>query len=146
MKLDPPLMISARLLPAVKIGDCTISLEFHDYSADNRCTLATHYDRPGKKSYTEIALSTGVGEEWNDETVRKSFCALLGFISAAVESREYRERQGKPRDDNDNDTTENLFPPFIVKYFSEHSSELESVSIELEEEELSIEPKTDFHN
>ena len=130
MKLYSPLMISARLLPAVKIADCTISLEFHDYSADNRCTLSTHYDRTGKNSFTEIALYTGVGEEWNDETVRKSFCALLGFLSAAVESREYRERQGKPRDDSD-DTTENLFPPFIVKYFSDHSSELESVSIEL---------------
>ena len=130
MKLDSPIMISARLLPAVKIADCTISLEFHDYSADNRCTLATHYDRPGKKSYTEIALSTGVGEEWNDETVRKSFCALLGFLSAAVESREYRERQGKRRNVSA-DTAETLFPPFIVRYFSEHSSELESVSIEL---------------
>ena len=130
MKLDSPLTISARLLPAVKIADCTISLEFHDYSADNRCTLATHYDRPGKKSYTEIALSTGVGEEWNDETVRKSFCALLGFLSAVVESREYRERQGKRRNVSA-DTAETLFPPFIVRYFSEHSSELESVSIEL---------------
>jgi hypothetical protein len=154
MKLESPLIISPRLLPAVKIADCTISLEFHDYSADNRCTLATHYDRPGKKSFTEIALSTGVGEEWNDETVRKSFCALLVFISAAVESREYRERQGKPRDDTA-DTTENLFPPFLLKYFSDHSSELLEVSIELEEEELSIEPeeeelsiepKTDSHN
>jgi hypothetical protein len=131
MKLESPIMISARLLPAVKIADCTISLEFHDYSADNRCTLATHYDRPGKKSFTEIALSTGAGEEWNDETVRKSFCALLGFLSAAVESREYRERQGKPRDDSA-DTTENLFPPFIVRFFAEHTSELESVSIDLE--------------
>jgi hypothetical protein len=131
MKLESPLMISPRLLPAVKIADCTISLEFHDYSADNRCTLATHYDRPGRKSFTEIALSTGVGEEWNDETVRKSFCALLGFLSAAVESRGYRERQGKPRDDSA-DTTENLFPPFIVRFFAKHASELESLSIELE--------------
>jgi len=136
MKLESPITISPRLLPTAKIADCMFSLEFHDYSADNRCTLATHYDRPGKKSFTEIALSTGVGEEWNDETVRKSFCALLGFLSAAVESREYRERQGKPRDDS-NDTTENLFPPFIVRFFAEHTSELEQLSIELE---------TDSHN
>lgn len=148
MKPKFPIMISARLLPAVKIADCTISLEFNDYSLDNRCTLAIHYDRPGKKSYSEITLFAGCGDEWDDETVRESFRALLGFIYAAVESREYRERRGKPRNDSD-DTNENLFPPFLVKYFSDHSSDLDFASIELsiepEEEELSIEPKTDSH-
>ena len=129
LELESPLSISSRLLPAVKVGDCTISIEPTGRTDEGRISVRAFFDRPGRKTYVDESLSTGCGARWDSAGVRLTMESLVVFLSAAVESRNHRQRRGA--ETIDDDSNESLFPPFIVRFFDEHSSELESLSCEL---------------
>lgn len=131
MILHSPIVISARLLPAVKIGDCTISVSHRGYTPDGRLQFRFYYDRPGRKTYVDNGQRSGVGARPNSRTIRSAIECQLGFLLHSVEARKSRERRGEAYDPNDPDSGENLFPRFVVAWADSMSSEIESAQCEL---------------
>ncbi len=116
MILTAPFLISARLLPALKIGAVTISLEPERQQLDvpHRCNLRFYFDGP---DFTYI--DTSVGVFWNTKE-QDCFLVLLSFLSAAAEA--------SPTGDN-----ADLFPPEIMAWAAEHSDEISMLQWDLEE-------------
>ncbi len=135
MILSAPLIISARLLPAVKIGDCTISVAHRGYDCEGRLQFGFYYDRPGRKTYVDNSQRSGVGSRPNGKTIRQAMEAQLSFLLHAVEARESRERRGGKYDPADRDSGENLFPRFIVRWADANESEIEMAQFDLSEGE-----------
>ena len=127
-ELSDPIFISARLLPAIKIADCTISVDCVGASPDNRLVFRCYFDRPGKRTFIDDNLRSGCAARYDSAKIRTTFASLISFLSAAVESRQYRERTGRTGEN------ENLFPGFVVRFFDEHSAELDSLSCDFMDE------------
>ena len=115
MTLYDPFSISARLLPALKIGAATLSFEPE--------TARFYLDRK-EGEYVIKDFRPGPGSKIQD-----CFWAILSFMLAAGESRTYRERTGMEGENED------LFPEDIVDWIVDHYDELETLSSQLEEEE-----------
>lgn len=131
MILHSPLMISSRLLPAVTIGDCTISVSHRGYTPDGRLRFRFYYDRPGRKTYVDDSQRSGVGARPDSRTIRSAIECHLSFLLHAVEARKSRERRGQAYDPDDRDNGENLFPRFVVSWADSMSSEIELAQCEL---------------
>ena len=111
MILTEPFRISARLLPALKINDTWLSwddgefvLDFHDGT-----------------EYVIDDFHGGIGG------LQDYFEAILSFMSAAAESRQYRERTGRHGENED------LFPPHIVDWIVDNLDEIECLQCDLTE-------------
>ena len=114
MTLHPPFIISARLLPALKIGESYLSWDGDDFFID-----APDFQ------YVIDDFRPGAGAD-----TQECFHAILDFLAAAVESRQYRERTGRTGENED------LFPAHIVDWAVDHSSEIECLTCDLEENSL----------
>ena len=125
MILHPPLIITSRLLPGLKIGDTFISLGYGSRSADNRMVYAVWIDLPDGTEHAIADLRSGCG----GGSIQDGLANLLGFLGAAAESRQYRERTGREGEN------EHLFAPAIVEWASENSDEISMLACELEEGE-----------
>ena len=119
MKLHPPFIISARLLPALQIGDAWLSL-------DHGATF--WIDLPDGTEHRIEDFHQGAGNrdlvDW--------FSAILSFLSAAVESRNYREQRRESEINPDGN--EGLFPPDIVDWACENSSGIECAQCDISDE------------
>lgn len=113
MILHPPLKISARLLPAIQIDKTWIS---YDHGA-------FVFDFPDGSTYETTGFSPGHGG------IEDVFEAILSFLGAAVESRQYRERTGEMGENED------LFPPDIVDWAVYHIDEIEGLQCDLRPDE-----------
>lgn len=112
MELHPPLMISARLLPAVRIGDTFISIE-------PTCTR-DHSGKPLWRYFIDGPHLIHEGEDlagWDDS--RGMLGSLLSFLSACAES--YPD--GECAD---------LFPANVAEWAQENSDEISIISLELD--------------
>lgn len=82
MKLRAPFMITARLLPGVKIGDVTLSIQDTGLrTPDNRTVYEYFIDGPGW-THSANDLKSGCG----GGTLQEGMESLLSFLGAAAES------------------------------------------------------------
>lgn len=114
MILHPPFSISARLLPALKIGESYLSWDGDDFFID-----APDFQ------YVIDDFGPGAGAD-----TEECFRAILGFLAAAVDSRKYRERTGRTGENED------LFPAHIVDWAVDHNDEIGYLMYDLEENSL----------
>jgi hypothetical protein len=123
MRLTHPFQISARLLPALRIGDRSwLSWSWADYRF--------YLDTPGfEYEITDFRAGPGSGTQ-------EVFESILAFMEAAAESREYRIRTGTEAENED------LFPPHIVDWIMDNKSEIEMLRYDLEEKMDLIEEAT----
>ena len=122
MILHEPFQISARLLPAIKVGKVTISIEADGKTSDGRIRWKYYLD--GKDwEYENNDLKSGVG----GGSLQDAFASLLSFLSACGESIAYGRRSGTPGDNA------NLFPPHVGEWADQYSDELSMLECELEE-------------
>jgi hypothetical protein len=125
MKLQSPFAISARLLPAVQVGDSWISIKLADgYTPDGRARYRYYIDTPAFE-HTNDDLASGCG----GGSLQMGMESLLSFLLAAVESYRYRgcTWTGDPHDNS------SLFPQQVVEWAYQHDSEIQSLQMELEE-------------
>jgi len=114
MEIHPPMIITARLLPGIRIEDGFISLE----PTKNR----GEFGKPVWKWYADIPAGEFEGDElsgWGDH--RGMMGDMLAFLSAAAES--------YPAGEN-----ADLFPAPVVEWAQHNSDELCFLREELEEE------------
>jgi hypothetical protein len=106
-------------MPGVKIGDAEISIEYADVCSDGRDRYRVYIDAPGI--------------EYVDQEIRSGFCggslqsglsSLMSFLGAAAESFNHKGSEGENAD---------LFPPHIVEWACQNSSEIEMLACELEQ-------------
>lgn len=130
MKLHSPFAISARLMPAVQVGGAWISLEVSGRTdREGRDIYRAYIDLPDGTEHEVTDLKSGCG----GGSVQQGMAALLSFLGAAAESRQYRESTGRAGENED------LFPVPVVEWASENSDELSMLAIELDEGEALIE-------
>ena len=127
MILSPPLIITSRLMPGVRIGDGTISIGYGPRSADGRMIYAVWLDLPDGTEHEITDLRSGCG----GGSIQDGLASLLSFLGAAVESRQYRERSGGTEIDPDGNET--LFPPAVVDWATDNINEISMLAYELEE-------------
>jgi len=124
MILKPPFEISSRLLPAVRVNGAFLSLGISGRTTrDGRALYECWIDLPDGSEHEITDLHSGC----QGGSVQEGMAALLSFLSAAAESRQYRERNDRPGENED------LFSVAIVDWASENSDELGMLSCELDE-------------
>lgn len=117
MILHPPFIISARLLPGLALGDGFLS-------ADG----ATFYLDTPEFEYIIDDFRPGASQN-----VQGWFASVISFMCAAVESRQYRLRQGKEFNPDAADSNETLFPPHVVDWIANFMDDLDVMGWDLEE-------------
>ena len=117
MILHSPFFISARLLPALKVGDATLS-------ADG-CVFI--FDFPDGREHEVDDFHPGASRDRADW-----FGSILCFLEAALESRDYRVRTGRPGENED------LFPAWVLDFFDGQGDEIGMLRIEIEESETPL--------
>ena len=103
MKLHTPFIISARLLPALKIGDMTLSMEMLPRGSDGRSRYRYFFDFPRGMPFTGSDLRSGC----QGGSLVEGFGALLAFLDSASQS---SDKCG--------------FPPKVLRRVSENESEM----------------------
>ena len=123
MKLHSPFIITARLLPGLKVGDGFISLEY-DGETNGRQRYRYHIDIPAG-NFSDNELKSGVG----GGSLQHGFASLLSFLGAAAES--YRYNNYEWTDDHDSNCS--LFPKEVVEWAYHYDDEITMLAIEIEE-------------
>ncbi len=124
MKLHAPFEISARLMPAVRIAGATLSLNLSGrQTSDGRDVYVCWIDLPDGSEHEITDLRSGC----QGGSVQEGMGALLSFLSAAAESRQYRERTGRKGENED------LFPAPVVDWAADNSDEISLIASEIEE-------------
>jgi len=123
LTLHSPMCISARLLPAVHVGDAWISIEPRGVR-DNRIEWAWYVDRPGHPfgGGEGADLSTGPQHTDDEAGYREAMSALLSFLMHAAE--QYR---------HDVDYEDESFSRALVEWAYQNDDELGMTQVELEE-------------
>ena len=109
MKLHAPFFISARLLPALKLGDLTLSMERLPRESDGRYRYRYFIDPPAgcrAKPLEASDLRSGC----QGGTLVVGFGSLLCFIDSAAESLRREGRRGE---------NAGLFPAWILNRVDE---------------------------
>lgn len=128
MKLHPPFIIGARLSPALKIGDAFLSLTGMN-TAGHRHAPQFVLDIPGMEPHCIDDMRSGCG---GFESTVESFETLLTFMSACAESIQYAQRTGRDAESGD------LFPPAIAQWCADNLTAIESVLIDLHDDDGGI--------
>jgi len=123
MILHSPFCISARLLPAVRVGTAFVSIEFSKRPGrEGRARYQYHIDAPDF-TYTGDDLQSGC----QGGSLQEGMESLLSFLGAAAESYSYRQRTGRAGENEDS------FPANVVEWAYQNSDELSSLGYELQE-------------
>ena len=116
MKLERPLLISARLLPAIKIGTAWLSYDYKD-SGD------FYLDVDGK---THVITDFHPGPS---HTIVQCFDDILAFMGACAEGLDYELRTGQKSENGD------LFEADVAEWIYANRTAIEEMQCELMEEE-----------
>lgn len=132
MKINPPVIITPRLLPGVAIGQSTISIDYSERLGDEQRTRYQYFldlELDGKHfEFTGDDIQSG--NNCND-TLQDGLRSLLDFMSACGESYGYAMRHnGKLVDDDGNAS---LFPENVAEWCYCNSDELSILAMELDE-------------
>lgn len=106
MILHHPFFISSRLLPAIKLGDATLSLLDSKAWRDGRQVAAFAIDLPDGAAYVDNSMASGQG---GFKGVVEMFEGYLGFLSAAMEGLEYERSTGCKSENA------HLFPEWVMQ-------------------------------
>jgi hypothetical protein len=120
MRLLPPIIITARLLPGLRLGDGFISIEYAGLSSDGRQVYRYYIDIPAGE-FQGRDLKSGVG----GGTLQEGLESLLDFLDAAAESYEYRLHSGREGEN------EGLFERAVAEWAYRNSSEIEDLCEQL---------------
>ena len=134
MVLSDPVIITARLLAGVRVGDATLSIHYGGMTHDGRRKYRYYIDRPDKPEFTADDIASGVG----GGTLQEGLRSLLSFLGACGSAVNWNEQGGGWRDSENSD----LFPPEIAEWAAENSDDLSILSAYLDEcENLIVESK-----
>lgn len=123
MILHDPFIITARLLPGLRIGEGDfISIEYLRRSKGFRTAYRVTFDIAGKE-YTDDTLKSGC----QGGTLQQGMASLLSFLGAAAESYAYGLRTGCAGENA------NLFDASIVEWAHQNSDEISLLAVEIEE-------------
>jgi hypothetical protein len=125
--LLPPFEISSRLLPAVRVGDACISIEYGAGGLNGHRQPFTYYiDLPDGTEYSGTDLEIPEGRA----SIQSGMENILCFIVSAAETYDYflRNKEKKPSEPF-------LFPEPVCKWARDHRDEIEFLREELEEHE-----------
>lgn len=122
MKLTSPVIITARLLPGVRIGDAFVSITFGK-EREGRVQYLSYIDMADGKEYEITDHYSGVG----GGSLQEGLSSLLSFLTAAAEAYSHKMRTGHASDNID------IFPVWITKWAYQHSDEIDMLAFELEE-------------
>jgi hypothetical protein len=122
LMLHAPAIITARLLPGVKVGDTTISIKIDGQESDGRTRYRYYIDGPNW-SYSNDDIRSGC----QGGSLQEGLSSLLSFLAAFAEAVWYKERTGGYSENAQ------LFPKRLQSWAVENSDELSMLSIELEE-------------
>lgn len=133
MKLLPPFIITARLLPGLKIGDGFLSLAGVTKGEVENCLGARLragfiLDLPDSVTFENDELQTGCG----GGTIESMFESFLSFLGAAAESYRYNDCDWEKIDEDDNAS---LFPRHVVEWAYQNSDEISMLECEIQEGE-----------
>lgn len=109
---------------SIDIGDGVILLEAVDTDRDGRTVYGYTIRHDG---LTPLYQARDIKSGCHGGTESEGLASLLSFLSAAVESRRYRESTGREGEN------ESLFPPEVVDWACQWDSEIQCAAIELEE-------------
>lgn len=130
MVLHPPFIISARLLPALKIGNATLSLKQVTWTmhpnTERRQQATFILDLPDGTEYIDSELKSGVG---GFARLQDAFASFLCFLDAAAESYIYSDNAYS----TDSDTNMSLFPEHVVTWAADNADEIACLRIDIEE-------------
>lgn len=105
VKTHAPFFISARLLPALKLGELTLSMEMLPRESDGRYRYFV--DPPAGCRAKPLAASD-LRSGCQGGTLVQGFGSLLCFLDSAAESKRWEERTGRPGENA------GLFPAWIL--------------------------------
>lgn len=122
MLLHSPVMITSRLLPGVKVGKDTLSIEPTARECAGRIVWRMIIDfADGTESFECTDLSTFRHDR------QDALASCLSFLSACGEGYCYQLTTGRKSENAD------LFPPHIAEWAYRNNDELSMLSFELEE-------------
>lgn len=123
MKLSTPFFISARLAPALKIGDAVLSFDRGQFVfdfADGSSHVVTDFQFPKMR----------IRGTCDERFLQDGFSAILSFLGACAESRLYATRKtGDPM----NGENSGLFPDVVGAWAEMHSDEIAALDCEITE-------------
>lgn len=122
MILKPPFFISSHMLPAVKIGDGEISLNYVEQTRRGCMIYRWHIDIPAGE-FTDCDLKSSC----QGGSYQQMFGTLLCFLGSAAERRSYEIRNGIT------DSDPELFPRPVVEWACQYSEEITCLQMDLEE-------------
>jgi hypothetical protein len=109
MIIHSPCVITARLLPGIKIGDSFLSIAYGEMTFDGRQGYIVYIDSPGW-NYSFSDMNSGVG----GGTLQNGLISALSFLSYAGESKE-------------------MFPSHVCEWAYLWQDELSTLHLEMEE-------------
>lgn len=120
--LKPPIVITPRLLPGVKIGDSFVSIEYSRRPGREGRTRYHYYiDGPGL-DFDGDDLQSGAG----GGSLQEGFGSLMSFLGAAADA--YRAgMRGRESENAD------LFPSAVNEWAYQNDSEIQALQMDLEE-------------
>lgn len=96
MKIVAPMIITSRLLPGIRVGDASISVEIDGYEEGPRAQVRYYIDRPGADTYTAADVSAPVytddRQDGGARILRVGLATLLSFLASEAEAYEYAMR------------------------------------------------------
>lgn len=128
MILHSPFIITPRLMAGVSIGRAFISIALPSSRAPSgRLQYIIWIDLPDGAEHEITDLRSGCG----GGGIQEGLSAILSFLGAAAESRQYREHTGAR--EIDPDSNEGLFPVAVVDWAAENADEIGMLAGELED-------------
>lgn len=122
MKLHSPFLISARLAPAVKIGNAFLSFSNRKFVidfADGTEHVISGFNFPACRTAGQT----------DESVLQDGFAAICDFLSACAESRQYGLRNYGDEMKGENS---DLFPSHVGEWAESVSDELSMLSFELQ--------------
>lgn len=139
MLLKDPVMITARLMPGVKIGDAFVSIEYSDHEGrDGRTRYSWYVDLADGREFSGDDLQSGCG----GGSLQAGLESLLSFLGAFAESWQYFIRNGGEMPVKTSAQVKaltfevenmNLFHAGMAEWAMQNSDEISMLAIELEE-------------
>lgn len=125
MKLNPPFIITPRLMAGLKVGDAFISMGLSQRNAEGRMQYGCFIDLPEfEHEVTDLRSGCQGGD------LQQGFASLLSFLTAAAESYQYRGLDWENIGPDDNAT---MFPREVTEWAYQFSDELSMLALEIEE-------------
>lgn len=128
MILKSPVFITSRLLPGVKIGDATISIEYFNRTQSDQQCYRYYIDLNGHEEVNEDLYSGADGG-----TLQEGLESLLGFLGAFAEAVAYEKCTGTEAENAD------LFSIEMADWVIENVDEISMLECMLQEKELILE-------